>query len=183
MTDRKRRWFYWLSTASVALAAGCLFMLARTLVVSDTLIIGTPGGAWQFQTHRGGLFIMSFDMSIAGGMVPVGKKSWITESPATARPWPEWNVRQWDDAMLLGFGLQGAPAYSAARMPIVYLIAMFAVLPVWWWRHPFRKVRPFFGKCIKCGYDLRASSDRCPECGEPFAAAKSVTPAPPAKVR
>ena len=45
--------------------------------------------------------------------------------------------------------------------PNWFLIAMFLVLPVMRWL----KRKPAPGRCARCGYDLRATPDRCPECG------------------
>lgn len=53
--------------------------------------------------------------------------------------------------------------YVGLTMPHWALVAQAAIVPaLWLW--PRRKSRAA-GMCKRCGYDLRATPDRCPECG------------------
>lgn len=58
-------------------------------------------------------------------------------------------------------------AWWGITMPHGDALALFAVTPLVWTGSRVRRiVRPVErGLCPSCGYDLRATSDRCPECG------------------
>jgi hypothetical protein len=60
-------------------------------------------------------------------------------------------------------------SYLSVTVPYWFLILWLALLPgrqvFIFYRNRSRRRR---GLCIACGYDLRASEARCPECGTPF---------------
>jgi hypothetical protein len=59
-----------------------------------------------------------------------------------------------------------------------YLVAAPAALPalLWLWRRYRRRPAP--GICGVCGYDLRATPERCPECGATEEVIPSAAPPP-----
>ncbi len=53
---------------------------------------------------------------------------------------------------------------STLAMPVLPAVALSFIL-VWYRRTKLADYRKTHELCVKCGYDLRATPDRCPECG------------------
>jgi hypothetical protein len=69
--------------------------------------------------------------------------------------------------------------YRAISVPWFYLLAVLAPGAVVWLTRLARRYRRHRrGHCPHCGYDLRATPDRCPECGAIFANPATTPPSP-----
>jgi hypothetical protein len=66
---------------------------------------------------------------------------------------------------LAGFGVGRRQSLRWVRMPLSLVVLGTFILPAVWTRNMRRRrlVRPSL--CRQCGYDLRATPDRCPQCG------------------
>jgi hypothetical protein len=53
--------------------------------------------------------------------------------------------------------------------PYWFILLLTAIMPaarlIGWRRRRARRLRMAFGLCQRCGYDCRATPERCPECG------------------
>jgi hypothetical protein len=160
--------------AVVCLGLGVLVVAAwvRGYFVSETIGFGVPKSdgkmaAGGFVSGRGGLgFVavvgMSYEKEIDGPFYqrePTGYAGGIGSIPA------RWAA--------LGFMYAPLPTTPgghgwAVAAPLWFLLLILVPWPAWHIRtalrdNPERRRRR--GLCVRCGYDLRASAERCPECG------------------
>jgi hypothetical protein len=167
-----RRLFSIASSLSLLLALAVVALWARSHFRKDRLAFLTARHETRIVSNRGCLM---FRRMVEFHSPPLAIV-WDVDDPVRyfddSDPW--WNR--------LGFYATGLhhlitdrPNSTVIEMTIVlpdwFLVLLLGVPPLLWTRRRFVARRPKMGVCRTCGYDLRASVGRCPECGSPIPAA------------
>jgi hypothetical protein len=128
---------------------------------------GAEGEVVGFTSHAGGLYTFR---ARPGGR-PVG---WTFDrdddvpNTASVERLAGLTVRRWQPVRWFTFP-DGAGVSSYVVVPHWMLVALFAACPIvrarHWVKCRARDRRRASGRCVACGYDLRATPARCPECG------------------
>jgi hypothetical protein len=179
---------------SLLLCLAALALWARSYARADAL----QAGYWHYQQHRGyPNYFDAWDANVYSAhgrwIVRVERRACVA-GPGRYEPWPGQKGRLLHagpaDPTLLGWAEQDVSAsrargavgvryfserglwtLSAPHAPVAALAGALPLLAAIRARRRRSNLRE--GLCAVCGYDLRATPDRCPECGTVPAGAKA----------
>jgi len=149
----------------------------------------TLTSVWQIEVmfSRGGLFFQKSTITNSTSLDPFDHPYrgmfWEASDshPLMRKEFPE-KMAQWDYSFhflgiwwaTLHFSIAGShedevpftETVSMVYVPTWWIAALLAAAPVVWCvRFSRRSRRRATGRCLNCGYDLRATLHQCPECG------------------
>lgn len=155
-----RRLFTCCSVASLLLFVAACVLWVRSLSTYDLVSYATDARvAYSVSTRPHGL-------RLSRSLAPQREPGWRIRSipvlDGSSKPLTyEFAGFGW------GYSRGFAPTVRDAnlRVPFWLIAALSAVLPLWTARRIALRRRWRVGLCAACGYDLRATPRRCPECG------------------
>jgi hypothetical protein len=172
---------------AAAILSGLLFVILAVIWVRshyawDSIAFWQPGSevGYEFTTREFGA---------AHGEISISRYDWPTgEHPGSlgihwTRLDPSWFSPRTESSSFRFVRRQAdwrADEHAGVRgwettFPAWFGCLLASMLPAFWTSRWFRKRRRRnrlqSGHCVVCGYDLRGSKERCPECGTPITSA------------
>lgn len=166
------------------LAVLVTFFYARSLTRYDDFIFATPAAEWEISSLQGKLQVLYIaDRPVPHppviGSVLIGDFSNVPTHIACLYPFETASYLKIDRETGLTPAISGTPympkpsnafKYHLVRVPYGLLLIASSLLPALCLFRSLRRRRlvrhrQLANLCVACGYDLRASSGRCPECG------------------
>ena len=179
-----RRLFTLLSAASLVLCAAACVLWVRSYWCVDALYHATGQAgftAYEFQLDRGRFVYVRHRVAAGTDAHHFStyrhepNQMWLTDQiggdTGSYQPFDrtsyEWlNFQLGDGTDISGRAALGFGQVKWLVVPLWAVAGLAAVLPVVWLARTGRRARRrTHGLCPACGYDLRASPGRCPECG------------------
>jgi len=164
----KRRLLNALAVASLVLCVATLTLWIRSYFIADSLHARTERFGASIYVCRGSLCVGAWRWHGFHKSVPFYQRVAVDEFGSVY--WQNYLESGNGGINLLGFWYfdftRGKQIESLVVIPFWFLLLATASFPcLWVFRTRQRNWRDHHRCCPACGYDLRATPERCPECG------------------
>jgi hypothetical protein len=162
----RRKLFTLAAVVSAVLCVAACVLWVRSYSVSDHWYWYHPVSVTDLSLSRGSFYFRELTMSGSQVLFSLHTSGHESRTPPESTEAVAYLFRHG----FAGFGIRrrapGQMRFTDLLVPVWPLIVVSSLIPAaWLYAHRKRHVRRQAGRCSACGYDLRATPDRCPECG------------------